>query len=175
VTRLREIVPYAALLAGAAFLYAQTGAFAEVARPGQLGPDAWPRAILALLMFVCVFEMARRSWSWRSARAEAAREAGAAEPEAARYPWLLAAGAAITILYVPAVGILGFFLCTALYLAAFMWIGRYRSLRVIAACSVLGSLAFVFVFMKIVYVSLPLGIGPFRSFSTWLLAVLGIH
>ena len=174
-TRLREIAPFAALLAGAAFLYSRTGAFAAAARPGQLGPDAWPRAILALLMFVCVFEIARRSWSWRSARAGRARQAGAAEAEGERHPWLLAAGVAITVLYVPLVGILGFFLCTAIYLAAFMWIGRYRSVRVIALSSVLGSLAFVFVFMKIVYVSLPLGIGVFRSLSTWLLAVLGIH
>jgi len=175
VTRLREVVPYAALLAGAAVLYAQTGAMDAFARPGQLGPDAWPRAILALLMFVCVFEVARRAWSWRGAQPEAKREAGAAEPEATRYPRLLAAGVAITILYVPALVALGFFLCTTIYLAAFMWIGRYRSIRVIAACSVLGSLAFVFVFMKIVYVSLPLGMGPFRALSAGLLAVLGIH
>jgi putative tricarboxylic transport membrane protein len=175
VRRLREIVPYAVLLAVAAFLYAQTGAMAAFSRPGQLGPDAWPKAILALLVFVCVFEVARRLWSWRSARAQAKREAVAAEPQAPRYPWLLAAGVAITILYVPALSVLGFFLSTVIYLAAFMRIGRYRSIRVIAACSVLGSLAFVFVFMKIVYVSLPLGMGPFRAFSAWLLAVLGIH
>ena len=174
-TRLRELVPYAAVLAAALFLYAKTGAFAAVARPGQLGPDAWPRAILALLAFVCVFEIARRSWSWRGGRVEAAREAAGSPPEARRYPGLLVAGAAITVLYVPAVGVLGFFLCTVAYLAAFMWIGRYRRVPVIAACSVLGSLAFVFVFMKVVYVSLPLGVGPFRGLSTWLLAVLGIR
>jgi hypothetical protein len=33
----------------------------------------------------------------------------------------------------------------------------------------------VVVFMKIVYVSLPLGAGPFREFSAWVLAALGIH
>ena len=174
-TRLREIVPYLALLAGAAFLYERTGAFAAFSRPGQLGPDAWPKAILALLAFVCVFEIARRAWSWRSATIEAKREAAAAGEQAQRYPWLLAAGVAITVLYVPAISVLGFFLCTAIYLAAFMWIGRYRSIGVIAACSLIGSLAFVFVFMRIVYVSLPLGMGPFRTLSTGLLAVLGIH
>ena len=60
-------------------------------------------------------------------------------------------------------------------LAAFMLVGRYRRPGVIVASSVVGSLAFVFVFMKIVYVSLPLGVGPFRSVSTWLMAMLGIH
>ena len=105
---------------------------------------------------------------------EARREADA-EPEPTRYPRLLAGGIAITALYVPGLEVLGFFTCTVIYLAAFMWIGRYRSIRVIAASSIVGTLAFVFVFMKVVYVSLPLGMGPFRSISTWLLAFFGIH
>jgi len=71
--------------------------------------------------------------------------------------------------------VLGFFLATAIYLAAFMLVGRYRRYGVIAVTSVVGSLVFVFVFMKIVYVSLPLGIGPFQSVSTALMALLGIH
>jgi hypothetical protein len=29
--------------------------------------------------------------------------------------------------------------------------------------------------MKIVYVSLPLGVGPFKAVSVWLLAALGIR
>jgi len=175
VTRLREIVPYAALLAAAAYLYSKAGVFAAFARPGQLGPDAWPKAILGLLAFVCVFEIARRAWSWRSAPVPEARRAGYDEPEPTRYPQLLAGGIAITALYVPGLELLGFFTCTVIYLAAFMWIGRYRSISVIAASSLIGTLAFVFVFMKVVYVSLPLGMGPFRSISTWLLAIFGIH
>ena len=174
-TRLREIVPYAALLAAAAYLYYKAGAFAAFSRPGQLGPDVWPKAILGLLAFVCAFEMARRAWSWRSARVIEERPEASEAGDETRYPGLLAAGIAITVLYVPGLEILGFFACTVIYLAAFMWIGRYRRLGVIAASSLIGTLAFVFVFMKIVYVSLPLGMGPFRSFSTWLLAILGIH
>jgi len=173
VTRWRELVPYTALLAGAVFLFYKTGAFAAAGRAGQLGPDAWPRAILGLLMFVCVFEIARRTWSWRSAVADAKREQKVDEEP--RYPGLLFGGVAITVLYVPGVEWLGFFACTVLYLAAFMWIGRYRSIPVIVASSVIGTLAFVVVFMKIVYVSLPLGAGPFRELSIWLLGVLGIH
>jgi len=175
VTRLRELAPYAALLAAAAYLYSKAGAFAALARPGQLGPDAWPKAILGLLAFVCVVEIARRAWSWRSAPVPEARREADAEPEPTRYPRLLAGGIAITALYVPGLEVLGFFTCTVIYLAAFMWIGRYRSIRVIAASSIVGTLAFVFVFMKVVYVSLPLGMGPFRSISTWLLAFFGIH
>jgi putative tricarboxylic transport membrane protein len=56
-----------------------------------------------------------------------------------------------------------------------MVLGRYRRNGVIVSISLLGSLAFVFVFMKIVYVSLPLGIGPFQAVSVAILAALGIR
>jgi putative tricarboxylic transport membrane protein len=56
-----------------------------------------------------------------------------------------------------------------------MLIGRYRRYGVIAAASIGGSLAFVFVFMRIVYVSLPLGVGAFQKLSLWLLATLGVR
>jgi putative tricarboxylic transport membrane protein len=55
-----------------------------------------------------------------------------------------------------------------------MWVGRYRRLGVIVATSVIGSLAFMFMFMKVVYVSLPLGIEPFAQVSFALMRVMGI-
>ena len=69
----------------------------------------------------------------------------------------------------------GFFACTVLFLAGFTWIGGYRRLGVIAALSLAGSVAFMFMFMKVVYVSLPLGIGPFGHLSVLLMRVLGIR
>ena len=174
--RLKGMLPYAALVLGAAFLYHETGRFANAGRPGQLGPDFWPRAVLVLLMIVCGVEMARRALG--AAQAPPAAGAGKAQPheaEEARYPRLLAGGIAISVAYVPGIEYLGFFVATALYLAAFMLIGRYRRPAIVAAASIGGSLAFIYVFMKIVYVSLPLGVGPFRHVSTALLAVLGIH
>jgi putative tricarboxylic transport membrane protein len=177
--RLYEAAPYAALLVGAAFLYHDAGTFSDLGRPGQLGPDFWPRAVLALLMLVCACEIVRRLVFERVERdaapaPHAAEHADATDAEA-RYPWRLAAGIGLTIAYVLALDWLGFFVATALYLALFMIAGRYARMRVIAITSLAGSLAFVFVFMKIVYVSLPLGSGPFRAFSTWILAMLGIR
>jgi len=91
-----------------------------------------------------------------------------------RSPGLLLGGIAVTIAYVLVVDVIGFFVATALYLAAFMRVGRYRRYGVIALASVTGSLAFVVVFMRIVYVSLPPGVGPFRDLSFGLLALLGV-
>jgi putative tricarboxylic transport membrane protein len=177
VTRLRAGVPYAAVFAAALYLYHGTAAFAAMGREGQLSPAFWPRAVLGLLMAVCAWEVARAAWFPRDARegsvAAAATEEALGEPP--RQPLRLAAGIALTAAYVPAMQALGFFIATAIYLAAFMVAGRYRRPFVVAIASIGGSLAFVFVFMKVVYVSLPLGMGPFRAFSASLLAALGIH
>jgi len=177
VTRLRAGLPYAAVFAAALYLYHATDAFAAMGREGQLSPAFWPRAVLGLLMLVCAWEIARAAWFSRDARAApvAAAQAGQGADEPPRQPLRLAAGIALTAAYVPAMEALGFFIATALYLAAFMVVGRYRRPFVVAIASIGGSLAFVFVFMKVVYVSLPLGMGPFRAFSASLLAALGIH
>jgi putative tricarboxylic transport membrane protein len=170
----KAILPYAALLAGAAYLYHDAGSFAAAGKAGQLGPDFWPRAVLVLLMIVCAIEIGRHALPGRAAAAAGEPQAAPAE-DSPRFPRLLAAGMVITALYVPGMDYLGFFLATVAYLAAFMAVGRYRRWGVVAATSVLGSLAFVYVFMKVVYVSLPLGTGPFREVSTGLMSVLGIH
>jgi putative tricarboxylic transport membrane protein len=176
--RLKSLAPYAALFGAAVYLYREAGAFASAARPGQLGPDFWPRAVLILLMIVCGCAIVRRAFFVRVPRTappvtdnDEAGEAAAVR----RYPWLLVAVIALTIAYVLALDWLGFFVATALYLALFMVVGCYRRARVIVGSSVVGSLAFVYVFMKIVYVSLPLGRGPFKALSVWLLALLGVR
>ena len=176
--RAKAIVPYAAVFAGAGFLYAKAGSLAALGRPGQLGPDFWPKAVLVLLMVTCAIEIARLAIAppaAPSALANAKQGHGEGDEDEPRYPVLLVSGIVLTALYVPGMEVLGFFLATVAYLAAFMWVGRYRRYGVIAVTSVVGSLAFVFVFMKIVYVSLPLGMGPFKAASTALMALLGIH
>jgi putative tricarboxylic transport membrane protein len=178
--KLASLSPYVALCAAAAWLYRDAGAFAAAARPGQLGPDFWPRAVLVLLIGVCACEIVRRVLFERLARDDApsAPATGAVDAPVAsddRFAWCLAGGIGLTIAYVLALDWLGFFVATTLYLALFMLVGRYRRMRVILSASVLGSLAFVIVFMKIVYVSLPLGRGPFKTLSVWLLALLGVR
>jgi putative tricarboxylic transport membrane protein len=129
-------------------------------------------------MIVCVAEMARVAFFAKPEEPEAPSlhaAAPVADEDSERFPTLLAGGIGITVLYVPAMEYIGFFLATIIYLAAFMWIGRYRRPIVVALTSVIGTVAFVYVFMKIVYVSLPLGAGPFREFSVMVLAALGVH
>ncbi|HEX8013162.1 MAG TPA: tripartite tricarboxylate transporter TctB family protein [Casimicrobiaceae bacterium] len=184
--RLGSAIPYALLLGGAAYLYVNAAQFAALAKPGELGPGFWPRAILGVLMLVCAVAIGRSLVSsspvrepppLAGAQPEVASERTHAEGETepARHPYLLIAGIALSAGYVAGLEWLGFFVATALYLGLFMGLGRYPRRGVIASVSLVGSLAFVVVFMKIVYVSLPLGVGPFQAISVAILAALGIR
>ncbi|HSC99536.1 MAG TPA: tripartite tricarboxylate transporter TctB family protein, partial [Casimicrobiaceae bacterium] len=77
--------------------------------------------------------------------------------------------------YVALLSTLGFFIGTALYIAALIRTGRYRRWPVIAAVAVGGALAFMFVFMRIVYLSLPIGVPPFAQVSLMLMQLMGIR
>ena len=93
----------------------------------------------------------------------------------ARYPRLLVIGIALTIAYVGLLATLGFFIDTVLYIAALIRAGRYRRWPVIVAVALVGALAFMFVFMRVVYLSLPIGSAPFSAVSLALMQVMGIR
>lgn len=182
--RLTRAAPYAVLLATACYLYALAGRIEYVGPPEHLGPDFWPRAILAALALTCAYAVLKSLFlaGPRSASGvlqtlmEAAGDPpgdwpAAAKPSVARV--LLGVGA--TLAYVLLVGVLGFFLATAAYLCAFILVGGYRRRGVALACGVLGSFAMVALFMKLVYVSLPLGTGPFQALSLAVLRLLGVR
>ncbi len=182
--RLAKALPYAVLLAAAAYLYYLASNFNFTAPSGRIGPDVWPKAVAGLLICACAYQLIKIAFLemtpadlggmlqeiMQAAPAEGGETVDGGGPNALR----LVAGILLTVGYVFAIERLGFFLCTFAYMAAFMLIGRYRRIGVIVATSLAGSLAFVFVFMKIVYVSLPLGEPPFASVSLFLLRLLGI-
>lgn len=181
--RAGRAAPYAVLLGAAAYFYHLAGRFDFAGPAGRIGPDAWPKIILGLLAAVCLYETGRSflgsaagaaSGLLQSLMARAADDADGVYI-ADRSPRLLLGGIAVTIAYVLLVDVIGFFVATALYLAAFMTVGRYRRYGIIALTSVAGSLALVVIFMRIVYISLPPGVGPFRALSFALLALLGVR
>lgn len=186
-TTLTKVVQYAIVLAVAAALYAVAGQFDFRPRAGRLGPDVWPKAILVLMMVTCVFEIVK-TLVCRQCKDEVegllervqeeSTEAHVADvPEAAPavYLHLLLAGIALTVGYVYLIDKLGFFLDTLAFMMLFMLVGRYRRPGVVIAVGLLGSLGFMFVFMKIVYVSLPIGEAPFSAVSLALMQLMGIR
>jgi hypothetical protein len=81
---------------------------------------------------------------------------------------------ALIVGYVVAVSWLGFFLTSALFLASFVWIGGYRRPLATLLLSGIGAFVLVVIFMRVAYISLPLGEGAFRSLSMALLTLIGV-
>jgi putative tricarboxylic transport membrane protein len=51
---IRSVMPYAVGLALAIALYIYAGTFEYAPRPGQLGPETWPRLAILLMGASCV-------------------------------------------------------------------------------------------------------------------------
>ncbi len=184
-SRLRQMAPYILVGAAGAFLFYTATQIEFHRRTGVLGPDFWPKLILALLIIVCVYEIVRIAL----AKELDAGTAGVLEeithgvdtapgpeiPPPQNQPLRLLAGMAATLAYVALVATTGFFLTTAVYIAAFLLIGGYRNTRVTVAMSIGGALVLMFIFMKLVYVSLPIGSGLFADLTILLMKLMGIR
>ena len=183
--RLKRVVPYALVGAGAGYLYHAAASIQYHARAGVLGPDFWPKAILALTLLVCAYKIVATLVPGRRGEEagvlehlieeSAARRGGPAAAAAESHLWLLLGGIALSAGYVWALPKLGFFTATVPYLAAFIALGGYRRWGVVTALSVLGALLLLFFFMKVVYVSLPLGQEPFLQVTLLLMQLMGIR
>ena len=105
------------------------GTFDYAPRPGQLGPDVWPRLAILLMGASCLFEISRRLIAGNQ-DATGFLEAFDREPDVEEkqpvYPRLLIGGIVLMAIYAVLVPVLGFILGTFLFLAAFMYVGGYR-------------------------------------------------
>jgi putative tricarboxylic transport membrane protein len=176
VEKLKRIVPYIIILFVSLYFYYLAGHFRFSAKPGNLGPDFWPKLLLALTVVACVYEIIKTAFFLKVAPLKKAAEEQPAKAESKKktYPGLLVIGIAMTVAYAYFVTTLGFILCTFLYFALFMIVGRYRKIWAILANSLIGTLVLVVIFMKIVYVSMPLGQEPFSGVTFFVLKMLGI-
>ncbi|WP_333840481.1 tripartite tricarboxylate transporter TctB family protein [Pelomicrobium sp.] len=182
VERLKRALPYAVVLAAGLYLFHVANQIEYFAPSGRIGPDAWPKIVISLLIAASVYGIVRaltRAGAQNPA-AEALVEGPAEEPHPSpaeadkTYPGLLLLGVLATLAYVALVPTLGFFLATSTYLIAFMVIGRYRNWPVIFSTGILGALLMMFFFMRVVYISLPIGKEPFSAVTLFLMKVMGI-
>ena len=180
--RSRAALPYLIVLgiAIALWFYADASITYD-ARSGQLGPTFWPKLALGVMMLACLYEIGRIALS-ATPGSEAggltemfdrSEEEDKAEEDIPRYPKLLFAGAALTLGYAVFVTTLGFVLSNFLFLVLFMYIGGYRNHPVIWFWSVVGTLAFAFVFLRFAYVSVPRGTAPFDAVTQAVMRLLG--
>lgn len=182
--RLRLTLPHAVLLLISGLLYYATSFIDTAASATRIGPDFWPKIIIGALAVLCIYEIAKRLIIGE------ARDAGgltaglglpldAADNELIESQALvdnrkLVAGIAVIAGFVFGVAYLGFFIATALFVTLFCWIGGYRRTAPVVLASVLGAFVLLVIFMRVTYVSLPLGVGPFKTLSVLLLQLIGV-
>lgn len=164
--RVSAALPYVALLMVAAVLYRLTNHFDVEARPGELGPDFWPKLAIGLLAVVSLVELARALVSPRHGEVHGiADQIEATEPIdkelTDRSLPLLLGGMGLSVGYAVSLGIIGFPLATFAFLVTFMYLGRFRRHGMIWLSSFIGAALLSFLFLKVVYVSLPRGMAPF--------------
>jgi putative tricarboxylic transport membrane protein len=138
--------------------------------PDELGPRFWPRLCLAVMLVLTALDAALAL--------RAARRPGAADQVVvARVPenmGLLFTGMALVIAYALATALLGFPLATVIFLAAFSYLGGYRRVPSLLAIAFGMTLVLLYIFVYLVYISLPLGAGPFLDMNVALYRLLGI-
>jgi putative tricarboxylic transport membrane protein len=174
--RLRATLPYVVVLAAGLHLFYLADGFEFEQSSGRIGPGAWPQIILVLMIVTALWGIvssARRAVADVPELVAEEDEALIQPPEI--YPWLVWLAVAMTLIYLFVLPIFGFFLTTAIYSFVLMYIGHYRKPASAAVLSLAIALSFMFIFMRVVYVALPLGIAPFIDVSYALMAAMGVR
>ena len=176
--RLQAALPYVVVLAAGLFLYVEADRFEFEHVSGRIGPDAWPKLILALMLVSTLWGFIS---NFLSAGKAAPQEHDEHEEDEALirppeiYPFRVWIAVAATLGYLALLPIVGFFLATCVFSFALIYLGEFRRPLPVTLLSVAIAFAFLFLFMRIVYVALPLGIAPFDSVSYALMAAIGVH
>lgn len=185
--RARAILPHTLLLVVAGVLYGLAMRIEATVMPGdgRIGPSSWPKFILGAMVALCLYEIVKRLLVGTSFTAtgllqglnrppQAATSSEEQTADTASDHGKLAAGIAMILAFVVSVPYLGFFAATVSFLLCFAWIGGFRRPLAAVVTALIGGLVLVFIFVRVAYISLPLGQGPFRELSLALLRLLGV-
>lgn len=174
--RLRGVVArYSGLLAAGltfavgVYLFVKAGEIPRLVQKGQLGPDVWPRLILGGLIALSLLKGAL-------ALAGPGRATGpGGEAEGVSRDWRrLVGGIFLALAYVYFTTVLGFPLANFLFLFSFMYLGGDRRLLLLVLLPTLGTIALLYLFVKVVYLPLPRGVWIFDDLTIALFRVLRI-
>lgn len=187
----RRSAPFVLVLGVGVWLWTVANDFAISTTLGRAGPDLWPKIVLVLLIGAALWGVVEAAL--KSKRGDdtsilitnAARSAGHEEDaredlegdteSAQKRPIFAILGIASMLGYVAVIPYLGFVISTFLLLLAIMMFAGYeRPLRAIVISGI-GALVFFAVFQRLVYVSLPMGAGPFKELTLALMALLGVR
>lgn len=145
----------------------------QVIRANGLGPGAWPRAMLAGLAVFALLWIGREIWVL--GRAGRAPTLSPPQDEGGYDMRRALIGMALIAAYGMAMPQAGFALTTAVFIAAWCYLGGLRKWQAVAPVTLIGTTAMLWLFMGLALMPLPRGQGSFDAFSIWLLRTTGIY
>lgn len=166
---LLSILPEVVLLAAAVYLFVVALGFRQVGPADQIGPGFWPQV---LCVGIGIGALVRLGQKLHSRERQVADDA-TSEADELRMP-RVALGIALVVGYVVGMLFLGYILATALFLIAFIYLGGQRKWYVVPL-GIASSLLFAYVFLKVVYIALPSGVGIFDQLTVLLYELLGVY
>jgi len=169
------LAPLAGILVASALAFLSRG-LDDVAREGQLGPGFWPRLALVGFGLACLTRVAALWWTARRpAVAPVPGPAATAGDQPTPIQGAKLTGAiALIVLYVVATPLLGFALATAAFIVGFLVLAGMRSPAAVAANAIVGTVGLLYVFVRVVYLPLPKGVGAIEDVTIALYRALGI-
>jgi len=171
----RELLPEIGILLAAAYLFYVAGTFDYEKRPGQLGPQFWPRMAAVGLGLAVLVRIVQTIRDRNRPIVRVKTEFDEYERSDAELHWpSFGLALVLAVGYVASTMFLGFMISTVLFLGLFIWLGGQRKWYV-PLVAVVGGLSFSFIFVGVVYVSLPTGVGIFDTITVGVYRLLGIQ
>lgn len=172
---LRELVPEVVFLLGAVYLFVAAGDFAGRRQPGELGPGFWPRIAALGLAVTLLIRIVQTVREHRRPVVRVVSDFDDVDGEPATIHWRsVAIAIALAVGYVWATMFLGYLFATMAFLTAFAWLGGQRRWYT-PLVGVVGGLVLAYIFVGVVYVSVPTGVGVFDTLTVAIYQALGIQ
>jgi putative tricarboxylic transport membrane protein len=172
---LREVIPEVVVLLGAVYLFIVAGDFSGRRQPGELGPAFWPRIAavgLAVTLLVRIVQAIRER---HRPVVHKVGEFDDIESESTPLHWRsVAIAIGLAFGYVWATMFLGYLFATIAFLGAFAWLGGQRRWYT-PLVAVVGGFVLTYVFVGVVYVSVPTGVSVFDTITVAIYRLLGIQ
>jgi hypothetical protein len=172
---LREVVPEGVFLLGAVYLFVAAGDFAGRRQPGELGPGFWPRIAALGLAVTLLVRIVQTIRAHRRPVVRVVSDFDDIDGEETPVHWRsVAIAVGLAVGYAWSTMFIGYLFATIAFLGAFAWLGGQRRWYT-PVVAVAGGLVLAYVFVGVVYVSVPTGVGLFDSLTVAVYRLLGIQ
>ena len=175
----RKIGPELAAVGLCVLLWSQTLEFKSSV--GGPGPAVYPRVLIALFALAMVVRMLQQLRETRNSQPAEVTAPEAPPEEGVEFDESLIDGRKVwvaigfSVLYVFSTLFLGWPIATLVFSIVFLLLAGKRNPVFIVPTALVFSLGFTYVFVKVVYISLPTGAGVFDLVTVRLYELMGIY